>query len=261
MSFEMNDNYISTDVFAADAPVSERATFITRTYLHLLGAIAAFVGIEALLLKSGIALPLIGIMAGSPMSWLVVLGLFVGVSWIADMWAHSATSKAMQYMGLALYVVAEAVVFLPMLYIAANFYPQAIPMAAGSTAALVVLLTAVVFITRKDFSFLRPIVLFGGLAVLLLIVGAFAARCAEIFGVDRRDRLGRAVGGTAVSAVIIIRVVVIVAVVGGRVIIVEIAGLSGRRAHALSLFARVLGVTVIALGLRFVLSLFGDNIA
>ena len=170
MSFEMNDNYISTDIFAADAPVSERATFITRTYLHLLGAIAAFVGIEAWLIQSNVAEPLIGMMMGSQYSWLIVLGLFVGVSWIADMWAQSATSKAMQYMGLALYVVAEAVVFLPLLYIAANFYPQAIPMAAGSTAALVVLLTAVVFITRKDFSFLRPIVLFGGLAAMGAIV-------------------------------------------------------------------------------------------
>ena len=170
MSFEMNDNYISTDVFAADAPVSERATFITRTYLHLLGAIAAFVGIEAWLIQSSVAEPLIRMMMGSQYSWLIVLGLFVGVSWIADMWAQSATSKAMQYMGLALYVVAEAVVFLPLLYIASNFYPQAIPMAAGSTAALVVLLTAVVFITRKDFSFLRPIVLFGGLAAMGAIV-------------------------------------------------------------------------------------------
>ena len=170
MSFEMNDNYISTDVFAADAPVSERATFITRTYLHLLGAIAAFVGIEAWLIQSNVAEPLMGMMLGSQYSWLIVLGLFVGVSWIADMWAQSATSKFMQDMGLALYVVAEAVVFLPLLYIASNFYPQAIPMAAGSTAALVVLLTAVVFITRKDFSFLRPIVLFGGLAALGAIV-------------------------------------------------------------------------------------------
>ncbi len=175
MSFEMNDNYISTDVFAADAPVSERATFITRTYLHLLGAIAAFVGIEAWLIQSSVAEPLIRMMMGSQYSWLIVLGLFVGVSWIADMWAQSATSKFMQYMGLALYVVAEAVVFLPLLYIASNFYPQAIPMAAGSTAALVVLLTAVVFITRKDFSFLRPIVLFGGLAAMgAIVVGSFA---------------------------------------------------------------------------------------
>ena len=82
MSFEMNDNYISTDVFAADAPVSERATFITRTYLHLLGAIAAFVGIEAWLIQSSVAEPLMGMMMGSKYSWLIVLGLFVGVSWI-----------------------------------------------------------------------------------------------------------------------------------------------------------------------------------
>lgn len=175
MSFEINDDYISTDVFAADAPVSERATFITRTYLHLLGAIAAFVGIEAILIHSAVAEPLIGLMVGTKYSWLVVLGLFVGVSWVADLWAQSATSKFMQYLGLTLYVVAEAVVFLPLLYLASNFYPQAIPMAAGCTAALVILLTAVVYITRKDFSFLRPIVLFGGLAAMgAIVVGIFA---------------------------------------------------------------------------------------
>lgn len=170
MSFELNNNYVSTDIFAADAPVSERATFITRTYLHLFGAIAAFVGIEALLLTSGVAKPIVGLMVGSPYSWLVVLGLFMGVSWVADAWARSATSKFNQYMGLSLYVVAEAVIFLPLLYLASNFYPQAIPLAAASTAGLTVVLTAVVFITCKDFSFLRPILIFGGFAALGAIV-------------------------------------------------------------------------------------------
>lgn len=170
MSFEMNDNYISTDVFAADAPISERAAFIVKTYLHLLFAIAAFVGVEWYLLQSSFADTLISLMVGSKYSWLIVLGLFVGVSWIADMWAHSATSKFMQYLGLALYIVAEAIVFLPLLFIASNFYAQAIPMAAGSTAALVILLSAVVFITRKNFSFLRSVVLFGGLAAMGVIV-------------------------------------------------------------------------------------------
>jgi len=36
-----------------------------------------------------------------------VLLAFWGASWLAQTWAHSQTSRAMQYMGLGLYVVAE----------------------------------------------------------------------------------------------------------------------------------------------------------
>ena len=39
------------------------------------------------------------------MIWLIVLGVFMAGSWIAEKWAHSATSLGTQYAGLALYVV------------------------------------------------------------------------------------------------------------------------------------------------------------
>ena len=52
------------------------------------------------------------------MAWLLVLGAFMVVSWIADRWAQSDTSPAMQYAGLSLYVLAEAVIFLPLLALA-----------------------------------------------------------------------------------------------------------------------------------------------
>ena len=57
----------------------------------------------------------------SGFGWLVTLGLFIVVSWIADKWARSDASQGMQYLGLGLYVVAEAIIFLPLLFIAA-FY-------------------------------------------------------------------------------------------------------------------------------------------
>ncbi len=164
-----------TDSFLLDYPVSEapaesRSTFILRTYAHLAGAITAFAGIEAVLLN----LPGIENMAmtmfQSQMSWLVVLGAFLAVSWIAEMWANNAASRATQYMGLGLYVAAEAVIFVPLLYIAKTFYPGVIAMAGVTTLALTALLTLVVFVTRKDFSFLRSVVVFGGFAALGLIV-------------------------------------------------------------------------------------------
>ena len=55
--------------------------------------------------------------------WLAFLGAFMAVSWIADRWAHSNVSREMQYVGLGLYVLAEAIIFVPLLFIAQRFGP------------------------------------------------------------------------------------------------------------------------------------------
>jgi len=60
----------------------------------------------------------------------------------------------------------------PLLYIAKEFDPQIITSAAVATLGLFALLTVVVFLTRKDFSFLRTILYFGGIAAMGLIVMA-----------------------------------------------------------------------------------------
>src|SRR5262245_42535141 len=78
-----------------DASVDARARFITRTYNHLFGAIVAFAAIEFLFFKSGMAYPLAEAMLGT--NWLLVLGGFMVVSWLATHAAHRATSKGTQY--------------------------------------------------------------------------------------------------------------------------------------------------------------------
>lgn len=76
---------------ASEAPVEERAKFIERTYLHLAGAIAAFVGIEALFLNTP-AIRAFGVsMLGN---WWIVLIAFMAVGWIAEKWARSNTRAA-----------------------------------------------------------------------------------------------------------------------------------------------------------------------
>jgi hypothetical protein len=159
-------------MFAAQAAADERADFITKTYLHLAGAIGLFVILEALLLPLPGTAQLVQMMIGTRYGWLVVLGLFMLVSYVAERWAQSAVSPGTQYLGLGLYVFAEAVIFLPLLFIARRVDPGIISSAAVTTLALFGGLTAVVFITRKDFSFLRGILLFGGLAALGLILVA-----------------------------------------------------------------------------------------
>lgn len=165
-------NTATGGMIAADAPISERMAFIRKTYLHLGGAVLAFIALEAALINSPLAQPLVQTMLGGRMSWLIVLGAFMVVGWVADRWARSASSPAMQYLGLGLYVVAEAIIMLPLLYVAAYFSgdPNIIAKAGVLTGLVFVGLTGTVFITRRDFSWLRPALMVAGFAALGLIV-------------------------------------------------------------------------------------------
>jgi FtsH-binding integral membrane protein len=83
----------------------------------------------------------------------------------------------MQYLGLGLYVVVEALVFLPLLYLATRLTdPKVIPTAAIMTLAVFGGLTLAVFVTRKDYSFLRPILSVG----VMIALGVIVASC--LFG-------------------------------------------------------------------------------
>lgn len=159
---------------AAYADVDERTDFIRKTYLHLAGAVFAFAGLEAVLINiPGLPERYLDLLSVSRYGWLVVLGGFMFVSYIADKWARSATSVSTQYLGLGLYVAAEAVIFLPLLFIAARFYdPRVIPIAGLATLVIFTGLTAIVFITGKDFSFLRTALWLGGLVAMGCIIAS-----------------------------------------------------------------------------------------
>ena len=165
---------IGSGSIVANAAESERNAFIRRTYLHLGGAILAFVIIEALLIQSGIADSFVQLLAGSKWSWLIVMGLFMGVSYIADSWARSPMSREMQYAGLGLFVLAEAIVFMPLIYMALRYAPDALPTAGLLTLMLAGGLTFTAFTTKKDFSFLRPAITIGGFIALGLIIASIA---------------------------------------------------------------------------------------
>jgi FtsH-binding integral membrane protein len=147
-----------------------RAAFITRTYLHLFGAVAAFTALEVLIFASGQALPIARAMIST--SWLLVLGGFAIVAWLATRVARTATSSAAQYVALSGYVVAEAILFVPMLFIAQRAAPGVIQSAAVVTLLGFTGLTVVAFITRNDFSFLGAILCWGGIIALVLIVAS-----------------------------------------------------------------------------------------
>ncbi|MDP9381113.1 MAG: Bax inhibitor-1 family protein [Chloroflexota bacterium] len=155
----------------ASAPASARAEFIRKTYLHLAGAVLAFIALEWLLLSWNGSRGLVEAMLGR--SWLLVLAAFMGVSYVADRWARSDTSRGMQYLGLGLYVVAEAIIFLPLMTVAA-FYsdPAVIPGSAIMTGLLFAGLTFTAVTSGVDFSFLRSALIIGGFVGLGLIVAS-----------------------------------------------------------------------------------------
>ncbi len=175
---EAYNPYRSWGTVAAEAETNERATFIRLTYLHLAGAVLAFMALEALLLSLPGVGDAVALVLGNRFGWLAVLGGFMLVSYIANAWANSATSMTTQYLGLGLYVVAEAVIFVPLLYVAENFAPdglQVIAIAGTLTLLVFTGLTAIVFISGADFSFLRSVLWLGGLVALGVIV------CSAIF--------------------------------------------------------------------------------
>jgi FtsH-binding integral membrane protein len=160
---------------AAYAPESARVGFIRRTYGLLFLAILAFVGLEALLLNTGIGEDLRALMFGSRLAVFVTIGLFVGSGFLARSLARSETSPIVQLMGLGLYVFVEAIIFLPIMW-ACTTFPQfkGIPLQAGVlTLTVFGGLTAVVFISKKDFSFLGKFLFVGmwlafGIAILFM---------------------------------------------------------------------------------------------
>lgn len=160
--------YDQSSAYPQTYAASDRSGFIVKTYLHLLGAILLFVALEVGIFASGLALPMAQAMLGT--SWLLVLGAFMVVSWIGSRVAQTAESKIAQYAALALYVVAEAIIFVPMLLVANMQADGVITSAAAVTLMGFGGLTAVAFITRKDFSFLRGVLMWASFGVLLLIV-------------------------------------------------------------------------------------------
>ncbi len=177
MSQYLTDGYYGET--AASAPTNERVAFIQRTYLHLCGAVLAFVGLEFLLIKSGIGLQMLHAIRGAgAIGWIGLMVLFIGGGMFAQYLARSDAPPATQYFGLALYVGIEAIFFLPILTLCTMIPKFAdIPVQAGIlTLTVFGGLSAVVMVSKRDFSFLgyglRIVALMAlGLIIVALVTG------------------------------------------------------------------------------------------
>src|SRR5690606_37807908 len=152
----------------AYAPAAVRGTFVRRAYMHAIGGIIGFAAVEWFIFSSRWAVPIAQTMLSG--SSLLVLGAFMIVSWGATHVADTVKSVPLQYLAYAGLVVAEAVIFVPMLVIAQLKAPGVIESAAWVTLMGATGLIVVATVTGKDFSFLRGILMWGGILAIVAIV-------------------------------------------------------------------------------------------
>ena len=161
-----NVNYMAP---VAALSVEDRSTFIWKCYAHVVGAILAFAAASIYLFTSGISAAIAAPMLNN---WFLVLGAFIIAGMGATHVAHRIESKNMQYAALGAFVVIQALIFAPMLYVAYMKEPSIIDSAAGVTILGSVGLIAVAMFTRRDFSFLRGLLFWIGILALVAIAGS-----------------------------------------------------------------------------------------
>ena len=148
-----------------------QAAFIRKTYMHVALAVLGFVIVEAAFLNTPFIVN-IGLSMSQGMTWMLVLGAFMFATNYLERWAMNSQDKQQQYLALTLYVVVEAFIFVPIIYIGMAMTGDLSIISQAGTVTLFLFsgLTAVVFLTGKDFSFLRSALTIGGFIAMGLIV-------------------------------------------------------------------------------------------
>lgn len=152
-----------------------RVAFMMKVYQHIGLALAAFMGMEFLLFTSGVAETFYDWFAGGGGGrWLLFLGGFMVGSWIATQATVDLSNPGRQYAGLFGMAALYSLLFAPFLYYVFNVQDSGSDVwaAAVITGIGFAGLSAVAWFTRKDLSFIRPLIMWGGVAALVLIVGA-----------------------------------------------------------------------------------------
>ena len=179
----------SNPFVVADAPAADRAAFFRRTYGLVAIGFAAFAALLAIFFvgfdrQEGIAFALFSglfSMMRSLGGWsiLLVMLAFWGATTVAQSLAFNRSSRGTQYAGLGLYVVLEALIFIPLIgYVILSTKGNAstVLVPAGIvTGGMIAGLTALVFMTNLDFSFLKVAIILGSFAALAIVLVAAIA--------------------------------------------------------------------------------------
>lgn len=164
-----------SQLFIQDLTTAERVAFYRKTYTHLALAVLLFVGVEMIFFQLE---PLVNFAVSLTQgwTWLLMLGGFMFVTNYAEKMAIENHDTTKQYVALLIYVIAEAFIFIPLIYIAmftaGDGGLHILSQAAIMTLSLFSGLSAIVVLTKKDFSFLTSILSIGFfIAIGLIIAG------------------------------------------------------------------------------------------
>lgn len=161
------------NTLVSDATDVQRVEFYKKTYSHVAGGVLAFILVEYLFLQSDTIVNF-ALSLTEGYKWLLMLGGFMFITNYSERIMLKTPDKNTQYLAYGIYIVAEAFIFLPLIYIA-MYYTNSLELlnqAAIVTLALFSGLTAIVFVTKKDFSFLKSILtMLFFLALGLIIAG------------------------------------------------------------------------------------------
>ena len=180
--YEQSNLSYQTPVPVAMTNHEARATFYKKTYTHVALAFLGFLLVEALIFSTPALVN--GIMSIFMINKWMIIGVMVAFSFASgyvERMAYTASDKKMQYVALGLYILLEAFIFVPLIGMAF--------MAGGEgtiqnillpgviiTVALFAGLILTVFITGKDFTFLKAAIGIGfmvmfGIAIIGMIFG------------------------------------------------------------------------------------------
>jgi FtsH-binding integral membrane protein len=178
-------------------PADVRVRFMRRVYAHLMGAIAGFVLLEFFLFSTGLAYTITEFIFNGPSyNWLLILGGFAIVSWLASSVAHRATTPAAQYSAYTALIAAEALLFVPLLVFASLQAPGSITSAALLSILGFAGLSVIALTSGRDFSVLGGFLKWALIVALLLIVGSV------LFGFDLGTWFSVAMIGVAGCAIL-----------------------------------------------------------
>jgi len=160
----------TTAQYNTAAVTRDETSFLRKTYFHLLGAVAAFIGVQIVFFQTGITYALAPIMASN---WLIVLGGFMVLGWLSSYFTRKQSTPAMQYVEMGVTILLQALIFIPLLAYAVLFSDVSV-LSSAVTVTLIVfgVMTAVVAYSGKSFTFLGPFLAVIGIVALLAIVGS-----------------------------------------------------------------------------------------
>jgi uncharacterized protein len=156
--------------------VSDRVAFLRKSYGLLGVSLIAWAAASAALFRYAPETSLSWSKWALNGHWLIVVGLLMVSGMVAQWLAKSNTSRAIQLLGLGVEVAAWTFLLQPILWIGFFKFPGSFGamLAQGTVATLAIFagLTATVFITKKDFSFLRGVITIGMFAAIGIILAS-----------------------------------------------------------------------------------------